>query len=112
MVNKRYRKGYRFEIRVKKFLEKRGYKVFRAAGSKPLDLIAVSSDKIYFIECKATMKGVKSKNVGNKIIEISRDTCAEPIIAYKDDRNSIHFYNPLEKKEVDIPYSKSLDMFM
>ena len=50
-----YRKGYYFENRVRRFLEEKGYIVFRCSRSKPFDLIAFSNDGvIYFIECKYT----------------------------------------------------------
>jgi len=112
MVNKRYRKGYLFEIRVKKYLERRGYKVFRAAGSKPLDLIALSDRKVYLIECKARSIKNISKKAGERIKNLAVDTCGEPIIAYKDDRNKIHFYNPIEEVEVDIPDIKGLSSYI
>jgi len=49
-----YRKGRRFEYRVKKFLEERGFVVFRIAGSKPVDLIAINGtfNIVMIIECK------------------------------------------------------------
>ena len=112
MVNKRYRKGYLFEIRVKKYLERRGYRVFRAAGSKPLDLIALSHENIYLIECKARSIKSISRKTGERIKNIAEGTCGEPIIAYKDARNKIHFYNPVKEAEVDIPYVKGLDGYI
>jgi Holliday junction resolvase len=49
-----YRRGYTFELRVKRSLEKRGYFVVRSSGSHgPVDLLAVSKDgKILGIQCK------------------------------------------------------------
>ena len=90
---------------MKRILEKRGYKVFRSAGSKPLDLIAVSDKRIYFIECKIGPYKGKIKRAGKKIKEISEGTCAKPIVAYRDNKNKIHFYDPLTDEEIDIPYS-------
>ncbi|MBW2636195.1 MAG: restriction endonuclease [Deltaproteobacteria bacterium] len=52
MPNKRYERGRRFEYRVKRFLEGEGWVVIRAAGSKPIDLIAFKDGTILFIECK------------------------------------------------------------
>ena len=68
MVNKKYNKGYRFELEVKKFLEQQGFLVFRSAGShSPVDLVAfklIQPDignnfpelTPYFIQCKATQE--------------------------------------------------------
>ena len=52
MVNKRYERGRRFEYRVKRFLEGEGWVVIRAAGSKPIDLVAFKDGEVLFIECK------------------------------------------------------------
>jgi Holliday junction resolvase len=47
-----YFKGRNFEYRVKQILLKEGFVVFRFAGSKPLDLMAIKNGKILFCECK------------------------------------------------------------
>ena len=50
----RYRKGYIFELEVKERWEKEQWAVFRCAGSKPVDLIALKSQMLpRLIECKA-----------------------------------------------------------
>jgi len=49
----RYKKGRKFEHKVRKLLEQHSFKVFRCAASKPLDLIAVKNGLVYFIECKS-----------------------------------------------------------
>ena len=110
MVNRSYRKGYRFEVRVKKYLEERGYKVFRSAGSKPLDLIALSKDKIFFIECKVNVSRSMLRKSGEKLIQIAKGTPARPIIAYRDG-NKIRFYDPINDIEYPIPYTDNLDRY-
>lgn len=51
---KSYRKGYRFERRIKRVFEGMGARVFRCAGSKPLDLVIVWPDGVTeFVECKS-----------------------------------------------------------
>lgn len=57
LVNKNYRSGYRFELRVKKYLEARDYICFRSAGShSPADIIALKTvptgTLVYLIQCK------------------------------------------------------------
>ena len=100
MVNQRYRKGYRFEIRVKRYFERLGYKVFRLAGSKPLDLIALSKNEIYLIECKT---GRVTKKSREKLLMMIKDLNVKPIIAYRDDKNKIRFIDVREDKEIVVP---------
>ena len=56
MANRSYQKGYRFELEVKRYLEQKGYLVFRTAGSHSLaDLIVVDHTMwriVYLIQCK------------------------------------------------------------
>ena len=47
-----YKKGRRFEYKVKNKLEQLGIKVFRLAASKPYDLLAFSKGVAFAIECK------------------------------------------------------------
>jgi len=110
MVNRRYRKGYRFEHRVKKYLERFGYKVFRLAGSKPIDLIAikVGGEAIYYIECKSTNY---VKRAGKKLLRVTSGLPGRAIVAYRDIRNRIRFYDPVMEREVSIPPSKELDKY-
>jgi len=50
----KYRKGYVFELEVKKRWEDQGFSVFRCGGSKPVDLIALKCQMLpRLIECKA-----------------------------------------------------------
>ncbi|MEM3692448.1 MAG: hypothetical protein QXI39_00285 [Candidatus Bathyarchaeia archaeon] len=49
-----YVKGRMLEYKVKKYLESLGWTVFRCAGSKPLDLIAIRDGKAIAVECKAS----------------------------------------------------------
>ena len=57
MVNKNYIAGRRFEYKVKKYYENKGYTVLRTSGSHGFaDLIAVRNEgslkRIVFIQCK------------------------------------------------------------
>jgi hypothetical protein len=56
-LRRTYLKGYRLELNVKKALDKVGMHVFRCAGSKPIDLVAVvpyvSKHDVIIVECKA-----------------------------------------------------------
>ena len=111
-MNNRYRKGYRFEHRVKRYLEGKGYKVFRIAGSKPIDLIAISGKTVFLIECKSHHE--KLHRASERIKKISLNTCAIPIIAYKkEDGNKIFFINAMENQELkDIPNAENLEEYI
>jgi len=52
-----YNRGRKYEYEVKKQFEKAGWRVFRCAGSKPIDLIAFYpngslGNKVLWIECR------------------------------------------------------------
>lgn len=98
-MNRKYRKGYLFERRVKKYLEKKGFRVFRLAGSKPADLIAMKQNKVYIIECKIEER--MRRSAAEKIQELSRGTPAKPVIALRIKR-SIKFIDPVDGKEINI----------
>jgi len=52
MPNKSYQKGYRFQQRVKKYLENLGYFVMISPKSRFPDGIALKSEKSFLFECK------------------------------------------------------------
>jgi len=52
VANRSYERGRRFEYRVKRLLEGEGWVVIRAAGSKPVDLVALRDGAVLFVECK------------------------------------------------------------
>jgi Holliday junction resolvase len=57
MNNKNYRRGRRFEYKLKKELEKYGFLVVRSAGSRsPFDLVALNQSYIFFIQLKYNKK--------------------------------------------------------
>jgi Holliday junction resolvase len=62
-----YRKGRLFEYKVRDKLLEMGFAVFRCAGSKPVDLIAIRPDgKVFLIECKRSKKPTKKEIEENK----------------------------------------------
>ncbi len=49
----RYKKGYRFELDVKKQWEQKGYCVIRSSGSHtPVDLVCIKNKIVIQIQCK------------------------------------------------------------
>lgn len=83
---KAYVKGRRFEYQVKRLLESQGFTVFRLAGSKPLDLVAVRNGKVMFVECKAnpSISGVDRDRLGKWSFKLG---C--PVSLFLKDGNSI-----------------------
>ena len=75
MTNKSFRKGYNFELRVKKYLEKKGYLVIRQGGSKFPDLIAIpgrdiKKSQVLAIECKTDIRNLRTEErFGLKALE-------------------------------------------
>ncbi len=105
-----YRKGYRFERRVRKYLEKLGYIVFRAAGSKPIDLIVITRRKGFIIECKVSRKYLRKNDI-SRLMYIHEKTGLIPVFAYREN-NEIKFLNLLDNKIFNFPHAESLDKFI
>lgn len=62
--NKAYQKGYRFELRVKKYFEKKGYYVVRKYASKGAeDLLCVKARRCCENEMLSTVLLVQCKNL-------------------------------------------------
>ncbi len=84
---------------MRKYLEKKGYKVFRLAGSKPADLIAMKNQQIYIIECKVEDR--IRKTAREKIITLTEGTPAKPLIAIRKNRKIV-FIDPIKNIELTI----------
>ena len=79
-----YRKGYSFERRVKRTLERKGYFVVRSAGSKFPDLIALDKDgKAYVIECKINRRSFTRRELDDLKALAEKYKCI-PLIFYRD----------------------------
>lgn len=78
--------GRKFEYKVKRKYEEKGYVVFRLAGSKPIDLLAINpnSREILLIECKTN--GYYPKHQMEKQVELAKKLNAKLILAVKDKR--------------------------
>lgn len=76
-----YDKGRRLEWLVKAMLEEKGWVVVRAAGSKPVDLVAMRGGETILIECK-----YGSSLLGERralLLELARKAGAKPVLARK-----------------------------
>jgi len=83
-----YRRGRSFEYTVKKKLETLGYRVFRCAGSKPIDLIAISKEMgTVLIECKAREKVYPVDKI---LLEaLAKELGVKALIAYKRKKKTV-----------------------
>jgi len=84
----RYRSGYRFELAVKKYLEKHGWYVVRSAGSHgAVDLVAIRNGTVLLIQCK-----LRKRIPEHTINQLRRLALPEysphlqPVYAYKERR--------------------------
>lgn len=65
-----YCRGYRAELRAKEELERQGYLVVRAAGSRgPVDLVAVGPDGVRLIQVRRTKNGTSGLTKALKELE-------------------------------------------
>ena len=78
-----YKKGYRLEQRVRKFLEERGFFVVRSAGSKsPVDLLAGDGHDLLAIQVKAGKDMTRKERLA--LIEAAEKLKAHPIFAKRE----------------------------
>lgn len=85
-----YKRGYNFELAVKKKWEGRGYWVIRAAGSHgKADLVALINDAdqclVFLIQCK--LKGAISLKDMKELEDLARSLGCTAVLAYKDKDN-------------------------
>ncbi|MEM4315668.1 MAG: restriction endonuclease [Nitrososphaerota archaeon] len=74
-----YRKGRRFEYRVRDLFRRRGWIVIRAAASKPVDLVCLKKGVAILVECK-NRKHVSRGEVA-PLIELADKSMSRPVIA-------------------------------
>lgn len=80
----KYSKGAKFENDVIKYFRSFGYFCIRSAGSKTIvDVIAISKDFTYFIQCKYGKTGMNKKDK-KKLVEIANRYNANPIYITRD----------------------------
>ena len=106
-----YRKGYKFEREVKKFLEDVGYCVIRSAGSKKPDMIAGKKGNVLVIECKYVSKNVVylSKKEVDNLRHVAKQFNAEPAILVKRRRKGITMFSLNELKKCGKSYVAKLE---
>jgi Holliday junction resolvase len=81
-----YERGRNFEYRVKRYFESKGFKVFRCASSKPIDLIAIKRGEVILIECKINYCSPSAKE---HIRELAEELGTDYIIAVRKGRKML-----------------------
>jgi len=76
-----YSRGRRFEWLVRDLLESRGWVVVRAAGSKPVDLVALRGGRALPIECKYDAGMPRERR--ELLAELARRAGARALLATK-----------------------------
>jgi Holliday junction resolvase len=86
-----YSRGYAFELKVWKDLQRNGYFIVRSGGSRgPVDLIAVApGPEVLFIQCKRD--GRLSIEDRRDLYNLGMAFNATPILAYRDDDGQIKY---------------------
>jgi len=77
----RKKKGTNFENYVKRKLEFLGYKVFRCAASKPIDLIALAPGEVVLVECKDYENPPRSGF--STLLELAEELDVKALAVYK-----------------------------
>lgn len=91
-------KGYRFEQRVKHLLANQGFFCVRQGRSAFPDLVVITENKTYLIECKVNK--YISKEERRKLIKYKKEYNIAPIIAYN--KNGKVAFCDLDYKETII----------
>ena len=79
-----YRRGYNFEDRCRKALERLGYVVVRSAGSKgPADLVALRDGVVLLVQCKLD-HGLFDAKERIKLLETASLAGAIPVLAERE----------------------------
>jgi Holliday junction resolvase len=89
MPNKSYQKGYRFQLRVKKYLEEKGYFVMLSPKSKFPDGIAGDNAGWFLFECKWNKYLTKEEKEKARALLKKHQTA---FIVFWDDHHRISSY--------------------
>jgi Holliday junction resolvase len=85
-------KGRLLEYAVRRKLRSQGYYVFRCAGSRPVDLIAMKDGKALLIECKAGLNPQLTPKQRNHILDIARIIQGKPILVMRKKYRGLRWF--------------------
>jgi len=82
-------RGTRFEHRVKRYFEERGYTAFRMAGSKPVDVIALKKgERPLLIECKVGRSSLGKVGL-ERLLAMAEQAGARVVLAVRKGRRLV-----------------------
>jgi Holliday junction resolvase len=84
--------GRNLEYAVRRELKKQGYVVFRCAGSRPVDLIAIKHRQILLVECKAGLNPYLTRQQMNRILDISKKVGASVLLVVRRKHQKIQWF--------------------
>jgi len=108
-MGSRYQKGHRWELKVKKMWEAKGFVVYRSAGSKgAADLIALKDGKIVLIQVKINNKPTREE-VAKLLKEANKCKATPLLVLWNSKKREMEVYKlNLTKRKVGNNGSKSV----
>ena len=85
-------RGRNLEYAVRDRLRARGFVVFRCAGSRPVDLVAVKDGRILLVECKAGLHPSLPPSQLEKLLEISGRVGGSVVLAVRRRYRGIRWF--------------------
>lgn len=93
----RYRRGRSFEYSVRDRLKRVGYFIMRSPASRsPIDLVAVKSGVVLFIQCK--INGALQPKEWNEVYDLATSVGSIPILAVRDGLRDAKYYRLIARK--------------
>lgn len=97
-----YKKGRRFEYRIRNYFKARNFYVLRSPASQgPADLVAIKKGLILLIQCKSSSSVMGSLKEKEELSKLSESIGALPILAYRKSPQKIAFREISEGKYKD-----------
>ena len=89
--------GRNLEYAVRRKLRKLGYTVFRCAGSRPVDLIAITKHRILLVECKTGLNPHLTQKQMTRILDISKKVRAVVMLVIRRKYREMQWFHITEE---------------
>jgi Holliday junction resolvase len=104
-----YTRGRAFEYEIVKYFKNLGYLAYRSAGShSPVDVTAISSDKVYLIQAKVTKRKINPANLSlydSDLLKLQK-LAVHPIVTkqlwVKELRKTVHKFEIIKKGDGNV----------
>jgi Holliday junction resolvase len=94
-------KGRNLEYSVRDRLRALGYTVFRCAGSRPVDLVAIKEGRLLLVECKTGRNPYLSPTQVSSLLELSKKASGYLILAVRRRHRRIRWFKVAENGIVE-----------